>query len=77
MLASALVVQAAPQSHGATPMPRMPFAPSACDEFCAGPMFEQAVGTVEVARSPITWIGMLLAVSPPTFTSALRTVPQV
>src|SRR5580692_10053827 len=75
MLSRAFVTHVVPQSYGATPIPRMPLAPSAAGVFSSEPL-AQPVGTLLV-KSPSTWTGMLLVVvSPPTVTVAVRTEPH-
>src|SRR5882757_8384527 len=59
-------------------MPSSPLAPICAMEFSPSPALLQLLGAVAgTVLSPMTWIGTEAAVSPPIWTSAVRTAPQI
>src|SRR5690242_4560509 len=73
----AFPAQAGPQSCRKLPTPSTPLEPKVCTVFSAGPVLEQAAGTLGKLGSPIISIGIELAVSPAIFRVAVFTDPQV
>src|SRR4051812_43762940 len=70
----ACAVQKGPQSSRKFDTPSRPFAPMSLAVCSIVPL--QADGGPDIDGSPITWIGIEDACSPPSFTSASLTEPQ-